>query len=319
MKNAIRLCLFFFACAAFAAEDYPAKPVRMIVPFPAGGPADIVATVYGQHLSGILGQSIVKLNHDGASGTIGTAAAARAAPDGYTIVFGTTSTMVINPLVMKNVPYDFWKDFALIGLIANAPHLLAVREGLPAKHVRDLVALAKRAPGKYTIASSGPGTIVQMAAELFKQKAGIDLLVVPFKGGQPAMLALLSGDVDMIVNDLTTLKSNLASGKLRALAVANERRLKLLPDVPTFAELGLPGVVSSTWWGIGVPVKTPAAIQAQLRAATAKILADPDYVARLAAMAVEPLVMTPEQASAFVASEVRKWKAVAAAAKIQID
>ena len=132
---------------------------------------------------------MVILNRDGASGSIGTAAAARAAPDGYTIVFGTTSTVVINPLVMKNVPYDFWKDFALIGLIANAPHLLAVREGLPAKSAAELVAMAKRAPSKYTIASAGVGTIVQMAAELFKHEARIDLLVVPFKGGQPATLA----------------------------------------------------------------------------------------------------------------------------------
>jgi tripartite-type tricarboxylate transporter receptor subunit TctC len=318
-----RLVVFFSSLlsigAALGADEYPARPIRLIVPFTAGGPADIVATIYGQHLAGIVGQPIVKLNHDGASGSIGTAAAARAAPDGYTLVFGTTSTMVVNPLVMKNVPYDFWKDFALIGLIASAPHLLAVREGLPAKSATELVAMAKREPGKYTIASSGPGTIVQMAAELFKQGAGIDLLVVPFKGGQPATLALLSGEVDMIVNDLTALKSNIASGKLRALAVAHTSRLKLLPDVPTFAELGMPGMVSSTWWGIGVPVKTPEPVQARLRAATAKILADPDYVARLATMAVEPMVMTPEQASAFVAGEVRKWKTVAAAAKIRVD
>jgi len=154
-----------------------------------------------------------------------------------------------------------------------------------------------------------------VAAELFKHEAGIDLLVVPFKGGQPATLALLSGEVDMIINDLTGLKSNLASGKLRALAVAHESRLKVLPEAPTFAELGLPGVVSSTWWGIGAPVKTPEAVQAKLRSATAKILADPDYAARLAAMAVEPMVMTPEQASVFVAGELRKWKSVAARAK----
>ena len=319
MKRAFSSLLLLIAFAASAADDYPAKPTQMIVPFPAGGPADIVGRLYAQHLSAIVGEPVVILNRDGASGSIGTAAAARAAPDGYTLIFGTTSTMVINPLVMKNVPYDFWKDFALIGLIANAPHILAVREGLPAKSATELVAMAKRDPGKYTIASSGPGTIVQMAAELFKQEAGIDLLVVPFKGGQPATLALLSGEVDMIINDLTGLKSNLASGKLRALAVAHESRLKVMPDVPTFAELGLPGVISSTWWGIGVPVKTPEAVQARLRSATAKILADPDYVARLAAMAVEPIVMTPEQASAFVAGEVRKWKSVAAAAKIQID
>ena len=158
-----------------------------------------------------------------------------------------------------------------------------------------------------------------MAAELFKHEAGIDLLVVPFKGGQPATLALLSGEVDMIINDLTGLKSNLASGKLRALAVAHESRLKVLPEAPTFAELGLPGVVSSTWWGIGAPVKTPEAVQAKLRSATAKILADPDYVARLASMAVEPIVMTAEQANAFVTEEMKKWKAVAASAKIQVE
>jgi tripartite-type tricarboxylate transporter receptor subunit TctC len=311
--------LLLVACAAFAAEDYPARPIQMIVPFPAGGPADIVGRLYAQHLSAIVGQPVVTLNQAGASGSIGTAAAARAAPDGYTLVFGTTSTMVINPLVMKQVPYDFWKDFGLIGLIANAPHLLAVREGLPAKSATELVAMAKASPGKYTIASSGAGTIVQMAAELFKQETGVDLLVVPFKGGQPATMALLSGEVDMIVNDLSALKSHLASGKLRALAVAHASRLKPLPGVPTFAELGMPGVVSSTWWGIGTPVRTPEAVQARLRAATARILVDPDYVGRLATMAVEPLVMTPEQTSAFVAGEVRKWKAVAAAAKIQVD
>jgi tripartite-type tricarboxylate transporter receptor subunit TctC len=303
----------------FGADDYPARPIQMIVPFPAGGPADIVGRLCAQHLSAVVGQPVVTLNRDGAGGTIGTAAAARAAPDGYTIVFGTTSTMAVNQVVMKQVPYDFWKEFSLIGLIASAPHILAVRDGLPARTAPELVAMAKQSPGKYTIASSGPGTIVQMAAELFRYETGTDLLVVPFKGGQPATLALLSGDVDMIINDLTTLKSNLAAGKLRALAVAHASRLKPLPDVPTFAELGMRGVVSSTWWGIAVPVKTPEAIQARLRAATARILGDPDYIARLASMAIEPLVMTPEQSSAFVAAEVQKWKTIAAAARIQID
>src|SRR3954452_17014238 len=319
MRNAMCSGLLLVACALSAAEDYPPKPIQMIVPFPAGGPADIVGRLYAQHLSAIVGQPVVTLNRDGASGSIGTAAAARAAPDGYTLIFGTTSTMVINPLVMKQVPYDFWKDFALIGLIANAPHILAVREGLPAKSASELVAMAKRDPGKYTIASSGAGTIVQMAAELLKLETGADLLVVRFKGGQPATLALLSGEVDMIVNDLTALKSSLASGKLRALAVAHTSRLKLLPDVPTFAELGMPGVVSSTWWGIGTPARTPEAAQARLRTATAKILVDRDYVARLGSMAVEPMNMTPEQASAFVAAEVRKWKTVAAVSKTKAD
>ena len=319
MKKALCFSFLFMAFTAFAQEPYPAKPIQMIVPFPAGGPADIVGRLYAQQLSTVIGQPVVTLNRDGASGIVGTAAAARAAPDGYTILFGTTSTMAVNQVVMKNVPYDFWKEFSLVGLIANAPHILAVRDGLPAKTAAELVAMAKRSPGKYTIASAGTGTIVQMAAELFKHETGADLLVVPFKGGGPAILALLSGDVDMIVNDLTTLKSNFASGKLRPLAVAHGARLKLLPEVPTFAELGMPRVVSSTWWGIVAPAKTPEAIQSKLRAATGRIIAEPDYVARLASMAIEPLTMTPEQSNAFIAAEVEKWKAVATAAKIQLD
>lgn len=311
--------LVFPAQGALAADDYPHKTIQMIVPFPAGGPADIVGRLYAQHLSVILGQPVVTLNRDGAGGTVGTGVAARAAPDGYTIVFGTTSTMAVNQVIMKQVPYDFLRDFALIGLIANAPHLLAVRDGLSAKTAAELVAMAKRNPGKYTAASSGTGTIVQMAAELFKYETGTDILVVPFKGGGPATLALISGDVDMIVNDLSTLKPNIASGKLRPLAVANGSRLKLLPEVPTFAELGMPKVLSSTWWGIATPAKTPEAVQAKLRAANAKVLADPDYVARLATMAIEPLVLTPEQSNAFIAGELQKWKTIAAVAKIQAD
>jgi tripartite-type tricarboxylate transporter receptor subunit TctC len=191
------------------------------------------------------------------------------------------------------VPYDFRKDFALIGLIATAPHIFAVGEGLPAKTATELVAMAKASPGKYTIAPSSVGTIVQMAAELFKHETGADLLVVPFKGGQPATLALLSGEVDMIVNDLTG-----SNPIYRVASCARSRwphasRLKPRPYVPTFAELGMPGVVSSTWCGIGTPVRTSEAMQARLRAATARILADPDYAARLATMAVEPMVMTP--------------------------
>ena len=301
------------------AADYPARPLQMVIPFPAGGPADIVGRLYGQHLATVLGQPVTIINRDGAAGTIGTDAVARATPDGHTIVFGTTSTMAINQVILKNIPYDFSRDFALVGLIANAPHILAVRDGLPVKTAAELIALAKRNPGKYTFASAGTGTIVQMGGELFKHEAGIDILHVPYKGGAPATLALLSGDVDMTVNDLTTLKANFATGKLRPLGVAHGTRLKLLPDVPTFAEIGIPGIMSSTWWGIAVPVKTPADIQARLRAANARIVGEPESVARLATMAIEPLSMTPEQSVAFIAGEVRKWRTVANAANIRMD
>ena len=313
--------LVAMSCAshALAADDYPNRPIQMVIPFPAGGPADIVGRLYAQHLSTLLGQPVATINRDGAAGTIGTDVVARANPDGYTLLFGTTSTMAVNQVIMKKLPYDFMKDFALIGLIANAPHILAVRDGLPVRTATELIALARKAPGKYTFASAGTGTIVQMGGELFKHETGIDILHVPYKGGGPATLALLSGDVDMTVNDLTTLKANFASGKLRPLAVAHGSRLKLLPDTPTFAELGLPNIVSSTWWGIAAPVRTPADIQARLKAANSKAIAEPDYVARLAAMAVEPLVLSPEQSLAFITAEVQKWRRVATAANIHLD
>ena len=305
--------------AAQAADAYPTRPLQMVIPFPAGGPADIVGRLYAQHLAALLGQPVATLNRDGAAGTIGTDAVARSTPDGYTIVFGTTSTMAVNQVTMKNLPYDFTRDFSLIGLIANAPHILAVRDSLPVKSATELIALARRSPGKYTFASAGTGTIVQMAGELFRHEAGIDLLHVPYKGGGPATLALLAGEVDMTVNDLSTLKANFASGKLRPLAVAHGSRLKLLPDTPTFVELGNPRIISSTWWGIAVPGKTPAEVQARLKVAHNRIVVDPDYVARLAALAIEPLLLGPEQSAAFIAAEVQKWKRIAAAAGLGIE
>jgi tripartite-type tricarboxylate transporter receptor subunit TctC len=291
----------------------------MMIPFPAGGPADFVGRLYAKHLSELLGVAVVVQNRDGAGGIIGTQVAARSPADGYTILFGTTSTMAINAIIMKKLPYDFFKDFSLIGLVANAPHILAVRSDFPAKSAPELIELAKHSPGKYTFASAGIGTIVQMGGELFKYQAGVDIMDVPYKGGGPATLALLTGQVDMTVNDLTTLKSNIAGGKLRPLAIADNDRLALYPDVPTFKELGFPNMISSTWWGIAVPSATPADLQAKLRAANSKIIADPDYVARLSDMAVQPLALTPDQTKDFIAKEVEKWTTIAKVANIHLD
>ena len=323
LRLALHLSLLLLSCLAgrnvFATGDYPDHPIQMIVPFSAGGPADIVGRLYAKHLSELLGQPVVIQNRDGAGGIIGTEVAAHAAADGYTIVFGTTSTMAINQIIMKNLRYDFFRDFELVGLIANAPHVLAVRADFPAKTVPEFITLAKQNPGKYTFATSGVGTIVQMGGELLKYTAGIDIMHVPFKGGGPATLALLAGQVDITVNDMTTLKTNIASGKLRPLAVADKERLKLLPSIPTFAELGLPKMISSTWWGIAVPKATPADIQAKLQAANNKIIVDPDYIAHLTGLAVQPLTLTPKETSDFIASEIQKWKTVADVANIHVD
>lgn len=291
----------------------------MMIPFPAGGPADFVGRLFAQHLTDLWGEQVVTDNRAGASGIIGTEIAARSNPDGHTLLFGSTSTFAVNLVLIKNLPYDVFRDFSLIGLVANAPHVLAVRESLPAKSVKELIAMAKQQPGKYTFASAGTGTIVQMGGELFKYHAGIDILHVPFKGGAPATIGLLSGEVDMVVNDLSAVLAHVKSGKLRALAASHTRRLAPLPETPTFAELGLPGIVSSTWWGIAVPAKTPAPVRARIVTAHNKVLARPEYVERLAGLAMEPLVLTPEQTTAFIKREIEKWQKVATAAKIRIE
>ncbi len=304
---------------AHAAEEYPARPVRMMIPFPAGGPSDFVGRLIAQYLTELWGRQVVVDNRAGASGIIGTEIAVRSNPDGYTLLFGTNSTFAVNLVLIRNLPYDVFRDLALIGLVAEAPHILAVREGLPAKSVKEFIALAKQQPGKFKFASSGTGTIVHMGGELFKYHAGIDIVHVPFKGGTPATLSLLTGEVDILVNDLSTLLTHVKSGKVRAFAAAHTKRLPPLPDIPTFAEIGMPGVVSSTWWAMAVPVKTPPAVRARIAAAQNKVLARPEYVARLADLAMEPLVLTAEQTTEVIKREIDKWEKVATAANIRVE
>jgi tripartite-type tricarboxylate transporter receptor subunit TctC len=307
------------ATTASAAETYPARPVRMVIPFGAGGPADFVGRLFAQHLSDLWGQQIVTDNRGGASGIIGTEIALRSNPDGYTLLFGSTSTFAVNLVLIKKLPYDVFRDLQLIGLVANAPHVLAVRAPLPARSVKDLIAMAKKQPKKYSFASAGAGTIVHMAGELFKYHAGIDILHVPYKGGAAATIGLLSGESDMVVNDLSVVLAHVKSGQLRVLAACHEKRLAPLPDVPTFRELGMPGVVSSTWWGMGVPSATPRAIVDKLAAAHAQVVKRPAYAARLAELAMEPLVLDRAQTNAFVKAEIAKWRKVATAANVKLD
>jgi len=304
---------------ASAAEDYPARPVRMLIPFPAGGPADFVGRLFSQNLTELWGSQVVTDNRPGASGVIGTEIAIRSNPDGYTLLFGSTSTFAVNLVLIKKLPYDVFRDLQLIGLVANAPHVLVVRANLPANSVKELIALAKKQPGKLSFASAGPGTIVHMAGELFKFHSGIDILHVPFKGGAPATVGLLAGEVDILVNDLSAVLTHVKGGRFKPLAAAHTRRLPPLPDLPTFAELGFPGIVSSTWWGIAVPAKTPRAVVERITAAHNKVLARPDYAARLAELAMEPLVLNREQTNAYIKREIEKWRKVAEVANITIE
>ena len=315
-SSVVFLCMTALGAVA---QEYPSRPVRMIIPFPAGGPADYVGRLYAQHLSELWRMQVIADNRTGASGVIGTETAARSNPDGHTLLFGSTSTFAVNEVLIKKLPYDMFRDFDLIGLCAIAPHVLAIRADLPARDVKELIALAKKQPGKLTFASAGPGTIVHMAGELFKHQAGIDIVHIPFKGGGPATIGLLAGEVDMVVNDLSAVLVHVKSGKLRALAAAHSRRLAPLPDVPAFKEAGLPGVESSTWWGIAVPVRGQRPLMARIRADHERVLARPAYVERLASLAMEPLALTSEQSTAFIKREIAKWRQVAQSANVRLD
>ena len=316
---AVILAAAFCTATSVAAEDYPTRPIRMIIPFSAGGPTDVAGRIVGQHLTEIWGNSIVVDNRAGASGTIAAAIAIGAAPDGYTLLFGTNSTFAVNPVVFSKLPYDVFRDLELVGLAAYAPHLLAIRAGIPANTVAELIALARKQPGKLTFASSGAGAIIHMSGELFKYHAGIDILHVPFKGGAPATVAMLSGEVDMMMNDLSQFLVHIKSGKLRGLAIAHPQRSALAPEMPTFAEAGFPGVESGSWFGLAVPAKTPKAVVGSINNGLGKVLVRPEYKERLSGIGMEPLRMTPEQVAAYTKREIEKWSKVAKAANVRLD
>ena len=316
---AVILAAAFCTATSVAAEDYPTRPIRMIIPFSAGGPTDVAGRIVGQHLTEIWGNSIVVDNRAGASGTIAAAIAIGAAPDGYTLLFGSNSTFAVNPAVFSKLPYNVFRDLELVGLAAYAPHLLAIRAGIPANTVAELIALAKKQPGKFTFASSGAGAIIHMAGELFKYYSGIDIVHIPFKGGAPATVAMLSGEVDMMMNDLSQFLVHMKSGKLRGLAIAHPQRSALVPEMPTFAEVGFPGVESGSWFGLAVPAKTPKAVVGSISDGLGKVLVKPEYKERLSGIGMEALRMTPEQATAFTKREIEKWSKVAKAANVRLD
>ena len=299
--------------------DYPDRPVRMIVPFAPGGFTDVVSRIVGQHLTELWGKTVVVDNRPGAGGTIGPAIASTASADGYTLLLGSNSTFSVNPAVYSKLPYDVFRDLDLVGLVAYSAHVVVVRAGIPANTAAELVALAKKQPGKVTFASSGAGAAIHMAGELFGYQTGIRIVHVPYKGGGPAAVAMLAGEVDMMVNDPGPLLPHIKSGRLRALAVASDRRSALLPELPTLAEAGISGVESSSWAGLATPVKTPRAVITTISQSLTRILNSADYKARLASLGMEPLILTPDQTRAFIKSELDKWSKVARAAGVQLD
>ncbi len=317
----IRIILLFASLAAAPgcfAQAFPSKPVRVIVTFAAGGGTDLAARTVAPRLSEGLGQSIVVENRAGANGAVGAEALAKSAADGYTLMVGAAGTLAVAPHLAK-LPFDTFRDFAPVSLLATSPFVVTVNPGVKAESIRDLIALAKSNPGKLTFGSSGTGGAPQLATELFKSMAGLDLLHVPYKGLGPAITDLLGGQINLIFADVGLVVAHLKSAKLRGLAVTGSNRSATVPDLPTVAEAGVPGYAAGTWYGLFAPAGTPPAIVARLSEETRKALAHPEVRASFAAQGVDPAGNTPDQFSAFVRDEHAKWGRVIRDAGIKAE
>ena len=300
-----------------SAQHYPSKPVHIIVPFPAGGPTDVVARLIGQKLSEKLGQQFVIENQSGAAGNLGMGAAAKAAPDGYTILF-VSSSYVVNPSLYAKAPYDPDRDFTPITKAGAATHALLVHPDIPAKSVKELVDLIKTNPGKYTIASPGLGTTPSLSIELFKQTFKLDdLVVVPFQGGAPAIQSVVAGHTPISFQAIPPATELIRAGKLRALAVTSKKRAAALPDVPTLDELGVADQEAETMQGILVPAGTPKEIVALLEREIRAVIALPDVREKMEAAGIEPEGGSSQDFAAYIKAEIAKWRKVITAANIR--
>ncbi len=306
-------------CSTTVAQQYPVKPVRLIVAFPAGGGNDVLARLVTQKLSAALGQQFVVDNRTGAGGTIGAELAARAPADGYTLFLAAVATHAINPNLQKNLPYDPVRDFDAVCLLASAALVLAVHPSLPARSVPQLVALAKSRPGAINYASSGQGSSAQLAAELFKSMTRTNLQHVPYKGIAQGLNDLLGGHVQVIFNTAAALLPHIKSARLRALAVTTAKRIPALPELPTIAESGVPGYQAGSWWGIVTPAGTPRAIIDVLNRELVAAVRTPDIVARLNAEAALPIGSTPEEFTAHIRDELARLGKVIREAGIVVE
>ncbi|MBB1600262.1 tripartite tricarboxylate transporter substrate binding protein [Variovorax sp. UMC13] len=304
---AIALCIA--ASSASLAQGYPAKPIRLVVPFPAAGATDLFARTLSQKMGEKLGATIVIDNKPGAGGAIGSDIAAKAPADGYTLLLATTSTHSIGPAINPKLPYDTVRDFTPIAHVGDAPSIMLVPNSSPAKTVREWIDYAKKNPGKLNYASSGNGTIVQLTAELFKSQAGVFVTHIPYKGTALAIPDLISGKVDVLFDSLPTGMPHVRDGRLRALGVTSLKRSPLAPELPAIADV-LPGFESNTWFGLYGPKGLPAEMVARINTAANQSLADPEVRDKLSRLGIEPTTSTPAELAGMVAQDAAKWKKI---------
>jgi len=300
------------------AQSYPTKPIRLIVPFPAGGATDLFARSLSQKLGERLGQSVVVDNKPGAGGTLGSDLAAKAPADGYTLLLSTTSTHSIGPNLNPKIPYDAMRDFTPIGQVGNAPSIMLVPNSSPAKTVKEWIDHARQNPGRLNYASSGNGTIVQLTAELFKSQANLFVVHIPYKGTALAIPDLVSGKVDVLFDSLPTGLPHVKDGRLRALGVTSAKRTPLAPDLPPISDV-LPGYESTTWFGLFGPKGLPPEVVSRVNTAANQVLKDPEVVDKLTRLGIEPIGGTPAQFSSLLTTELAKWKKIITERKITLD
>jgi len=313
--------LMFAGCAAFSAagfaQAYPTKPIRIISPSGAGGPVDVICRAVSQALSEVLGQQLVVENRVGAAGLIGTESVVKSAPDGYTLLFGFSGPLAIVPNLNPNTPYDVQRDLVPIAQVAEAQYVLLVHPSVPAKSVKELIALAKSQPGRLNFGSGGVGVGIHMAGELLKVAAGVDLVHVPYKGAAPAMTALMAGEVDMMFNGLPPTLAFIRNGRVRALAVGGEKRSSLLPDLPTVKEASGLDFKTGGWYGYLAPRGTPASVVTRLSEALKRTLGRPEVESVLSKLATETVYATPQEFDRKIREESAVWAKVIKAAGIK--
>lgn len=307
------------AIPAAAQQTYPSKPIRLVVPYPAGGATDFFARLVFTKMSETLGQQVVVENRPGAGTAIGASEVARSAPDGYTLLLGDAGTYAFNPTLYKKLTYDPVRDFSPVSLTGRFALILAVNPSVNAKNVAEFVEAAKSRPGQINYGAPGPGSPIHLAMEFFRQRAGLNMTPIPYKGGADAMNDLLGGRISAMFPDIASGLPQIRAGKLRALAVASEKRVAALPDLPTIGESGYPGFEAWAWQGFVAPAKTPRPVIDRLNAAFAKVMADPAIRQKLAESGFEPQTSTPEQFTDYMKAEIAKWAKVIRESNITLD